>query len=123
MTSFPDPRQRIRDVGGAPRLDGWRCTQCRRPFALSGPWCPYCRGRLEPALFGLSGVVWSATVLRVPLPGRPPPSALVYVDLDDGPRVLGHVRDRVTDRLHAGARVRGTGLSEYGDLAFEEEPS
>jgi uncharacterized OB-fold protein len=64
-------------------------------------------------------VVWSATVLRVPLPGREPPIALAYVDLDGGPRVLGHIRTRCEHRLTAGTKVRGVGLSSDGDLTFE----
>lgn len=64
--------------------------------------------------------MWSATVLRVPLPGRTPPTVLAYVDLDDGPRVLVHLRGRAHDeRLPVGRRVRGVGLTASGDLMFE----
>jgi uncharacterized OB-fold protein len=54
----------------------------------------------------------------VPLPGRIPPYALAYVDLDDGPRVLAHL-DGEPRRLPAGARVGLSGLSVDGDLVFE----
>jgi uncharacterized OB-fold protein len=120
MTDFPDPRPTVVLTDTGPLVAGWRCTACARPLALGGPWCPWCRGKLEPATFGPGGDVWSATVLRVPLPGRPPPSALAYVDLDDGPRMLGHVTGAVGERLHAGARVELAGVGEAGDLLFEE---
>lgn len=114
MMSFPDPRPQVAADGAA--IEGWCCTQCRWPLALSGPWCPRCRGALEAVTFGPQGTVWSATVLRVPLPGRPGPSMLAYVDLDDGPRVLAHVLADNDDRLHAGDRVALSGSSEEGDL-------
>lgn len=74
---------------------------------------------MEPEEFALHGLVWSATVLRVPLPGREPPIALAYVDLDDGPRVLGHISTDGEERLTAGTRVTGAGVSPDGDLSFE----
>jgi len=35
--------------------------------------------------------VFSSTVLHIPVPERPPPTCLAYVDVDDGPRILAHV--------------------------------
>jgi uncharacterized OB-fold protein len=67
--------------------------------------------------FGPEGQVWSSTVLRVPLPGRRPPYGLVYVDLDDGPRVLGHSRAEATPAV--GERVTLQTVSDLGDLVFE----
>jgi uncharacterized OB-fold protein len=37
--------------------------------------------------------VWSSTVLHIPVLEFRPPFALAYVDLDDGPRVLAHLRE------------------------------
>jgi uncharacterized OB-fold protein len=53
-------------------------------------------------------------VVRVPVPGRTPPYALAYVDLDDGPRVLAHADDAVP----IGARVR-LAESAQGDVRIE----
>lgn len=114
----PDPRPQVTDLSGEPRVVGWVCTQCGHPLALPAPWCPVCRSELADALWGPTGRVWSSTVLRVPLPGRTPPMILVYVDLDDGPRVLGHVESADVQRLHAGNRVSLTGTSDEGDLVF-----
>jgi len=60
------------------------------------------------------GTVFSATVVRVAVPGRTPPYALAYVDLDDGPRILSHA----LDTSHAFApheRVELVGRTEQGD--------
>jgi uncharacterized OB-fold protein len=53
-------------------------------------------------------------VVRIPVPGRTPPYALAYVDLDDGPRVLAHADDPVD----IGARVR-LAASRDGDVRVE----
>lgn len=114
----PDPRPQIAADLDEPRVAGWVCTQCGNPLALPAPWCPLCRGALATATWGPSGTVWSSTVLRVPLPGRTPPQILAYVDLDDGPRVLGHLSGDPAERLTAGARVELVGTSPEGDLLF-----
>ena len=69
---------------------------------------------MTEAEFGPDGTVWSATVVRIPVPGRMPPYALAYVDLDDGPRVLAHADDAVP----IGARVR-LKESTDGDVRVE----
>jgi len=114
---LPDPRPHL--APGESRLTGWRCSQCGHPVALAAPWCPVCRGALAPEAFGPEGTVWSSTVFRVPLQDRTPPWALVYADLDDGPRVLAHLSGQA-HRLHVGVRVRLVGESESGDLLVEE---
>lgn len=65
--------------------------------------------------FGPGGSVWSSTVVRVPIPGRTPPTVMAYVDLDDGPRVLCHVGSAV-ERLPIGSRVQLVGMTSHGDL-------
>lgn len=71
-------------------------------------------------MFGPGGIVWSSTVVRVPVPGRTPPYTVAYVDLDDGPRVLCHV-DGLTNRPPVGHRVRLCGTTADGDLLVEIE--
>ena len=118
--NFPDPRPRTRTSrAGESRVAGQRCAVCSFPVALAAPWCPKCRGALVPTEFGPEGVVWASTVVRVALPGRTPPYALTYVDLDEGPRVLGHLKSATAARVPAGQRVRLLGESPDGDLAFE----
>jgi uncharacterized OB-fold protein len=121
---LPDSRPRAAlEPDGSVRVQGWRCTSCGHPLALAAPWCPRCRSTLEPAAFGPKGVVWASTVLRVPLPGREPPYALAYVDLDAGPRVLGHLAGSgEPHRLKAGTTVALAAPSPEGDLVFTAEP-
>jgi uncharacterized OB-fold protein len=99
----PDPRPRVvaRPEGGG-LVEGRRCTACGEVAAFAWPACPACGGPVEPARFGPEGTVWSATVVRIPVPGRTPPYGLAYVDLDGGPRVLAHTGGPVP----IGARVR-----------------
>jgi uncharacterized OB-fold protein len=69
------------------------------------------------AEFGPAGTVFSGTVVRIPVADRPPPFSLVYVDLDDGPRLLGHAAE--AERVHSpGSRVMLTGRTERGDPEF-----
>lgn len=120
MTTTPDPRPRlVQDVGeGAPGVVGTRCSACGHPSLWSAPRCQRCGGTVAAAVFGPLGVVWSSTVVRVPVPGRTPPYALAYVDLDGGPRVLAHVAD-LDERVAPGSRVRVSGTTGDGDVVVE----
>ena len=69
---------------------------------------------MGPATFGPKGTVFSSTVLRIPVPGRTPPFAMAYVDVDDGPRILAHV-DGSDEALVPGSEVVLSGWSEHGD--------
>jgi uncharacterized OB-fold protein len=73
---------------------------------------------MQPAEFGPLGTVWSSTVVRIALPGRTPPYALAYVDVDDGPRVLAQVDGR-TERVDVGSRVTLGCPTETGDVMVE----
>lgn len=111
---MPDPRPVVID-DGTTRIAGFACTECGHPLPVAGPWCPRCQSDLEPREFGPGGRVWSSTVFRVPLQDRRPPWVLVWVDLDDGPRVLAHV-DGPAERLPIGTRTELIGVSATGDL-------
>jgi uncharacterized OB-fold protein len=111
---IPDPRPALEPSDGEWLVAGARCTSCG--YAMPDPLerCPVCRGACEPARFGPEATVFAGTVLRVPVPGRTPPFALAYVDIDDGPRVLVHV-DRTDAALAPGTRVRLAGVTADGD--------
>lgn len=96
-------------------MAGRSCPACGLHTVSATPRCPSCRGDLVESLFGPEGTVWSSTVVRVPIPGRTPPTVMAYVDLDDGPRVLCHVA-AATDRVPIGRRVRVVGTTASGDL-------
>lgn len=111
------PRSQV-DGSGAGEVCGIRCPACGHVAAHPWPSCPDCGSPADPATFGPGGVVWSSTVVRIPVPGRTPPYGLAYVDLDDGPRVLAHVVG-TADPLPLGTRVRLLGPSDAGDLQVE----
>lgn len=121
--STVDPRPRVGEgPDGRPRVVGARCRACGEVAAFAWPRCPACRGELEPASFGPDGTVWSSTVVRIPVPGRAPPYALVYVDLDDGPRILAHVGAgprQAESAVPIGTRVRLGPPTADGDVQVE----
>ena len=113
-----DPRPRWHAGPGSDEIRGIRCPACGHVAAYPWPSCPDCGGPADPATFGPGGVVWSSTVVRIPVPGRTPPYGLAYVDLDDGPRVLAHVVG-TADPPPLGTRVRFLGPSDAGDPQVE----
>ena len=118
MTSEPDPRPTVTTgPDGNGLVDGRRCRTCGEVTAFTWPVCPACGGDVEPASFGPFGTVWSATVVRIPVPERTPPYGLAYVDLDDGPRVLAHVDHARGAPI--GGRVRLLPSTPDGDLFVE----
>lgn len=109
-----DPRPVAVHEAGTWRVTGTRCPSCGYRSVHQRPRCPRCAGALEAAAFGPAGTVWSTTVVRVPVPGRTPPYALAYVDLDDGPRVLAHVAGAEAPAI--GSTVHVCGAGPEGDL-------
>ncbi|MQA13845.1 MAG: hypothetical protein GEV09_06605 [Pseudonocardiaceae bacterium] len=116
-TADPRPLVRVRD--GAARVAGCRCRACGEPVAFVWPRCPVCRAETAAASFGPHGTVWSATVVRVPVPGRTAPYGLAYVDLDDGPRVLARVKGDADAPLPIGSRVTLLESAEERDVQVE----
>ena len=109
-----DPRPRL--VGN--RVQGARCAACGYPTAPPAPWCPACHGSdLAEAWFGPAGVVWSSTVVHIPVGKWIPPYGLAYVDIEDGPRVLAHLDTPIV--LPPGTVVRITG--EGTDIVVTKE--
>lgn len=118
MTTTPDPRPKTTRHGGMTLLQGWRCGECQHPCLWAVEQCPRCGGPTAPASFGPRGIVWSSTVVRVPIPGRTPPYGMAYVDLEDGPRVLAHVAGE-PERLVVGTSVVLRPANDEGDLIVE----
>ena len=87
-----DPRPEFVKEDGKYLLVGGRCRSCGLASAYVPPICPCGKaGQVEPCEFGPAGTVFSSTVLHIPLPERPTPTCLAYVDVHDGPRILAHV--------------------------------
>lgn len=113
-----DSRPRLVDG----RVAGVRCVGCRYSSPQSGqPWCPVCYAELAPDAFGPGGVVWSSTVIGLPVGRREAPFALAYVDLDDGPRVLVHLQQ--PEVLPIGATVTIIGTDDGDLVASTGQPS
>lgn len=110
----PDPRPTVVEIDGTSRISGSRCSACGYPNPSALERCPLCAAQCALTEFGPGATVFAATVLRVPVPGRTPPYALAYVDLDDGPRILAHVEGTDT-ALVPGDRVRVIGVTAQGD--------
>jgi uncharacterized OB-fold protein len=108
-----DPRVRVEDH----MVVGCRCSECHYPIAYPQPLCAACGGSVVEARFGPGGTVFASTVIRIAVAGRQPPYVLAYVDLDDGPRILTHVRVQSADVTApaVGVRIRLAGLSTDGD--------
>ncbi len=86
-----DPRPVLEtSVNGTVTVVGVRCRACGHSVAYRRPACPVCGAAVAEATFGPSGIVWSHTRVRIPVGERVPPYDLVYVDLQDGPRILAH---------------------------------
>lgn len=116
-----DPRPRLVVEDGTVLLDGGRCDACGYPTTAVLPRCPECGGTSVPARFGPGGTVFSATVLRVGVPGRTPPYGLAYVDVDGGPRILAHVDGDHERALPPSSRAVLCGWSEAGDPMVRAE--
>lgn len=84
-----------------------RCAGCQRTRAPFIPVCPSCGGCDANTVFASGhGTVYSRVVVHVPLsPGYegPVPYTVATVELDEGPRLLGHVEG--DGRVRIGQRV------------------
>lgn len=116
-----DPRPVLGSEPSGVFVSGLRCQACRYPTAASVASCPVCGGEVRPDRFGPSGTVSAATCIRVRVPGRTPPYAVAYLDLDDGPRVLVHTPGDAPAR--PGSRLRLGTKNEHGDLTADGTPA
>lgn len=83
------------------------CPACDDRWSLPRDRCRRCGGPVDTRPSAGAGTVFSVTTQHR-APGRDfpvaPPWRIGLIDLDEGPRVMGHLDDRAT----IGARVRGT---------------
>ena len=112
-----DPRPELAEEGDRSLLLGGRCSSCGLASAYTPPICSCgAINSVQACQFGPDGTVFSSTVLEIPVPGRPPPTCLAYIDLDEGPRILVHVE--IGDGLPPlpGDKVSISGKNTLGDL-------
>ena len=101
---------------------GGLCGHCGLSSAYVPPICSCGQvGGVEPCTFGPSGTVFSSTMLEIPVPGRTPPVCLAYVDLDEGPRILAHVRLNNGPSPQPGEKVSLDGKNDLGDLVVSTD--
>ena len=113
-----DARPAVIGVDGGLSVRGGRCTG-GHVSVMPRERCSDCGDPFKPVDLSPVGTVWSSTVVRVQIPGREPPFGLAYVDLDDGGRVVAHVRDQTGTGLaplRVGTRVEVVGTTMAGDL-------
>jgi uncharacterized OB-fold protein len=81
-----------------------RCRECGRYQFYPRPYCIRCSSEIEWVPAAGTGTVYSLTTVRAELvPGFAPPYTVVLVELDEGPRMVGHVEE---GEARIGARVR-----------------
>lgn len=84
------------------------CGDCGLPRHPPGPMCPRC-GATRPGYLVASGLgeVYSYVVHHhPPVPGRTPPFVVALVELEEGVRVLGELRDIEPSRARVGLPVQ-----------------
>ena len=117
-----DPRPEFVKEGERYLLVGGRCRSCGLASAYVPPICPCGQaGQVESCGFGPGGTVFSSTVLHIPVPERPPPTCLAYVDVDDGPRILAHVELALGVAPLPGDQVFLAGRNSLGDPIVNPE--
>jgi hypothetical protein len=85
-----------------------RCGECGALRHPPGPACPRCGAfKQEYAVAAGAGSVYSYVVHRhPPLPGKRLPVVVALVELDEGVRMVGELRDVDPSAVHIGDRVR-----------------
>jgi uncharacterized OB-fold protein len=110
----PVAKNLFTETAGGARLQGSRCSTCKTPYFPKSAVChnPDCDdSRMEDALFGPHGTLWSCAVQDYPPPAPAKfdkpyrPYAMGVVDLDDGLRVLGRMKVADPSTVRPGLRV------------------
>lgn len=102
-------------TGGEPRFILAGCDACNSLWYLPRENCPYCGSReATPRAAAGTGLCVGVTRLHVTVDGSPTPRALVLVELDEGPLVMGRTHDDALapgDRAVVEFRAAGHGRS------------
>ncbi len=90
------------------------CTACGFRSVTDTSACPWCGEPTVRRTVAGAGVVWSHTLVHLPFEGYADGYRLVYVDLDDGARILAHQGpEAAAPRIGARVLVRPTGAGRY----------
>lgn len=110
------------------RLIGSHCKTCGKNYFPFRGICPKCRrkGEIVEKEYSGKGEIYSYTIVYAPPTGfkMKAPYILAIVKLDEGPKVLGLIRDAKPEEVKIGAKVEqilrkwieedGNGLIHYG---------
>lgn len=79
--------------GGAPYLEGHRCTSCSAVFLGARDVCSKCgaRGKLEPTPLSNKGTLYVYSIVHRSFPGVEVPYISAVVDLEGGGTVKGNL--------------------------------
>ena len=94
-----------------------KCRECGSLRNPPGPMCPRC-GSLEWTTIKSSGAgaIYSYTIhYHPPLPGFNAPHPVVLVELEEGVRMLGGIRDVILENICIGMAVTTT-FGKHNDL-------
>lgn len=80
------------------------CADCEFRSITEIPVCPRCGALTQKRSTAKTGTVWSHTLVHLPFEDWRDGYRLIYVDLDDGPRILADQRP-VGPEPDIGARV------------------
>lgn len=81
------------------------CTRCTFRSVTPVSTCPACGAAVENRAVAPVGTVWSRTLVHLPFGDLTVGYRLVYVDIDDGPRVLCRQMVDATSPAVIGDRV------------------
>lgn len=104
-----------------------RCPECGNRMFPAADYCHVCAcaGPLVPERIPARGTVYSSTRIFTAPAEFPTPYVLAYVDLDDGPRVLGRLAEQdppaaIGDVVHGVPAVVGgsAGGEQFEALVF-----
>ncbi len=85
-----------------------KCNACGTPRFPPGPACPDCGALDRGHVVAVgTGTVFSYVVHRhPPVPGKELPIVIALIDLDEGVRMVGEVRDVEPEEIEIGMRLR-----------------
>lgn len=98
-------------------VHGYRCPETGATSASYVARFPGSSAESESARFPGIGTVWSASKIRIPNGSYPADRNVVFLDLDNGPRILCEAPQPIA----IGARARIHRLNEQGDPVVIDE--
>jgi hypothetical protein len=102
-----------------PEVTAYVCEKCGWADFHPAPECPRCHGGIRQSAFAGAGKIVTFTAIRYPPKGfeTQAPYVVAIIDIEDGPRVIGRVRNSA-DEVKIGSAV-ALRSSKEGMLEFQ----